>query len=112
MPIITIHAKAPISKILNVEIQEAAAKAMEDSPENFWVSSVELDADWSHPPYITVLAKRGRTEKTKRRFVEAVAEAAAKRLGTKPENIWIHYQELNLNEVWFYGRWASRKWVS
>jgi phenylpyruvate tautomerase PptA (4-oxalocrotonate tautomerase family) len=111
MPIITIHAKIPqrpgFSSALSEEISRTGAEAFGEEPSNFWVRLTTLDSDWNHPFYITILAKSGRDEKTKSRFVDSIAAVAARHLETVPEKIWIHYQELDLKDIWYGGQWGT-----
>jgi phenylpyruvate tautomerase PptA (4-oxalocrotonate tautomerase family) len=103
------------------EVRDAGAAALRCSPDNIWVmflavrpgcylqgeEPAALPQASTHPPVVIAKAQSGRSPEQRTAFVTAVAAAVGRGLSVPPENIWIHYQEMRPEDVWFQGRWAG-----
>jgi phenylpyruvate tautomerase PptA (4-oxalocrotonate tautomerase family) len=125
MPLIVIHSLPPadpsvIPSMLG-EIRDAGAAALGCPPSNIWVMFSAIPPGWyvqgperaevpqpaSHPPCVIVRAQVGRQPEERTAFVAAIAATVGAGLGVPPDNVWIHYQEMRSEDVWFGGRWAK-----
>ena len=125
MPLITIHA-LPLADpsavpAMLAAVRDAGAAALRCSPNNIWVmfhvappgcylqgpASVTTPQPDSHPPAIIIRAQTGRTRAEREALTIATAEAVARAYGIPATNVWIHYQEMRPDDVWFGGRWAG-----
>jgi len=126
MPIIFIKSLPPanlgtIPEMIS-EIRASGAKALRCPESNVWVVFqpvqpayyVQADDpaiypnDKTHPPLILVKAQSGRSMADKEAFVRAVATAVAHGLSISSKNVWIHYEEMQPQDIWFDGRWTQR----
>ncbi len=102
------------------EIQDTGAEALQCARENIWVTFQELLSDCylqdktaqrpqknSHPPIVIVRAQVGRTAAQKETFVRGISKAVARGLLIAEGNVWIHYQEISPNDVWFNEQWSG-----
>ena len=110
MPLITVRAQAPlrqevIPRIVN-EIRESGAQALGCPTSNLWVT-VREEQTADHPPVALIHALSGRTRNEKETLVRAVAAAVGRGLSVDPKSVWIYYQEMDPQEVWFEGHWAA-----
>jgi phenylpyruvate tautomerase PptA (4-oxalocrotonate tautomerase family) len=125
MPLIVIHSLPPpdpnmIPSML-VEIRDAGAAALGCSPSNIWVmfcavppgcyvqglEQADAPRPTSHPPCVIVRAQVGRQPEERTAFVAAIAATVGETLGVPADNVWIHYQEMRSEDVWFGSRWAK-----
>lgn len=125
MPLITIHAlpladPSAIPAML-AAVRDAGAAALGSSPNNIWVMfhvappgcylqgpaiALTPQSD-SHPPAVIIRAQTGRTRAEREALTIATAEAVARAYAIPATNVWIHYQEMRPDDVWFGGRWAG-----
>lgn len=125
MPLVVIESLPPkdpsaIARMIS-DIRNMGAKAMECPTSNIWVIFRPVQPGYyaqgdqlatfpqskSHPPIVIIRAHVGRTREMRGRFVAAVAGAVGVGLSISPENVWIHYQETRLEDVWYGGHWAN-----
>ena len=126
MPLLSIHSLAPadptaISRML-VDVRDAGARALSCPPSNIWVmfhavppgcylqgvgEPAALPQDDTHPPVVIARAQIGRSPAERDAFVAAIAEAVGRGLSVPPGNVWIHYQEMRSEDVWFNGHWSG-----
>ena len=119
MPLVTIYAPPPvapqsISKTIS-DIQKVGAAALNCGTENIWVvfqtfSSTSLSADFfdgTHGPVVIVKAQGGRPAEQREAFMKAMAKAIGEGLSYSPEKVWIHYQEMQPQDIWF-GGWSNK----
>ena len=55
------------------------------------------------------MANAGRSQEQKDLFCQSIAEVVAQELFTSPNQIWIYYQEINPQNIWFGGTWNQLK---
>lgn len=104
MPIVDIRANIANLPVANLrhEIQHQGSLALSTPPSNIWILTQHLETTSAPvPPIVEIRANRGRTPAQKQAFVAVVARAVARALNMKPEEIWIHYQELDPADIWF-----------
>ena len=116
MPIINIKSFPPsdstaITRMIT-DVQSVGAKALKCAPSNVWVMFQPLLPDHyvqseKYPPVVVIRAQAGRTPTEKSQFVAAVANAVSQGLSVAAEDVWIHYQEMRPEDVWFEGHWAG-----
>jgi phenylpyruvate tautomerase PptA (4-oxalocrotonate tautomerase family) len=126
MPLVSIHSLPPsdVARIesLIVDVRDSGAAALRCSPSNIWVMfhalppgqyvqgegapAMRLDAS-SHPPVVIIRAQAGRTREERTALVASVAAAVARGLGVPADNVWVHYQEMRSEDVWFGGHWSA-----
>ncbi|MGZ3686892.1 MAG: tautomerase family protein [Bdellovibrionota bacterium] len=114
MPIVTINAVPPseprfISKMIS-DVRDRGAEALQCPVSNIWVVFQPLAPQTpanAHPPFVIILAQSGRTKEVREALVSSVAEAVGTGLGVSSTKVWIHYQEMNPQDVWFEGRWSG-----
>jgi len=113
MPIVNIRSLPP--KDLNIvpammaEIRDEGAKALGCETSNVWVTFESLAAylpENSHPPIVTIKAQAGRTMEQRTKFVSAVANGVAHGLSIPAKNVWIHYEEMSPEDIWFNKSWG------
>ena len=125
MPLVTIDSLPPTDASAIPEmianIRDSGAAALKCPQSNIWVifrpiqpgyyvqgdAPATLPQEKSHPPIVIIRAHVGRTRELKSAFVAAVAKAVGKGLSVPPENVWIHYLETQLEDVWFEGHWSN-----
>jgi phenylpyruvate tautomerase PptA (4-oxalocrotonate tautomerase family) len=118
MPVVEIRSLPPRDPgKIPAMLREAAvegAKAFNIPPEKVWATFEEIPTRWyaegdkvsispgegTHPPLVLIRAIRGRTVEMKEAFNRAVCQAIAKGLDVSPENVWIHFVEMEKTEVW------------
>lgn len=116
MPIIQIRALEPLDTdaiprmIANVRNQAAAA--LKGSVSNIWVIFDAFRPErYEHPNQSTVIvtikALAGRSREIQTAFVMAVAIAIGEGLSVSPAHVWIHYEEMQPQNVWFQGGWTK-----
>ena len=124
MPIILINSLPPsdtnvIPEMLK-NVRNSGAEALQCSQDNVWVMFQPVEPrsyiygiesafhpnDNTHPPIVTIKAQGGRSPKIREAFVKAVAGSVGKGLSISPENVWIHYQEMKPQDIWFKGGWG------
>ena len=124
MPIIHIHSVAParteaITPMLKQTCIEGA-RALACAPSNVWAIFNQLAPEHytvgdraatdrepgTHPAIVTVQALAGRTLETKTEFLRAITRTIGSGLGISPENIFVHYVEMNHADVWSKGSWS------
>jgi phenylpyruvate tautomerase PptA (4-oxalocrotonate tautomerase family) len=118
MPLLNIQSLAPtepaaIARMIQ-EVRDAGARALRCSADNIWVVFQAIETgqyshghEKSHPAIVVIRAQSGRPAGLRESFVKAVAEAIGRGLSIPSENVWIHYQEMRPEDVWFEGRWAG-----
>lgn len=125
MPLVTICSLAPSDpeaiRRMVIDVRDAGSEALKCSPDNIWVMfhtvppgyyvqglapATEPQAE-SHPPTVIVRAQVGRTHAERTDLVAAVATAVGKGLSIPAENVWVHYQEMRSEDVWFKGHWSA-----
>ncbi len=125
MPLVTIDSLPPTdaSRVpeMIASIRHFGARAMNCSEDNIWVIFRPIPSGYyvqghapaifpqekSHPPIVIIRAHVGRSREVKSAFVAAVAKAIGEGLSIPAENVWIHYLETQLEDVWFNGHWAN-----
>ncbi len=116
MPLITVQftpAPAHESRVMQEipllisEIRERGALAFGGAPDNIWVifesvplALTSLTGD-SRFPVVIVRAQAGRTRAQKNELARVIAETLGRGLGMSPKQVWIHYQEMDPQDVWF-----------
>ena len=114
MPIVTVEALEPshpnsISDMIK-EIRNFGAEALQSKPDNIWVIFHSLNpshAAYPHPPVVIVKAQSGRTKEQRTAFVKIISEAVGKALSQSSENIWVHFQEMSPQDIWFSDHWTA-----
>ena len=126
MPLVTISAMIPrdsgaVPRTIQ-DVRDAGALALSCSRSNIWVVFQPIHpghyvqgegepalchGENSHPPIVIVRAQAGRPPEIRKAFAEAISYSVSKGLDIPPENIWIHYQEMSPQDVWFDGRWTG-----
>ena len=118
MPIVNISSLPPpdskaIPRMI-ADVQRAGAQALNCELSNIWVMFQPVqpgqylkDGDPTPPPVVIVKAQSGRTHQQKEAFVGAIAVVIAEGLSVPSKKVWIHYQEMAPQDVWFEGRWAG-----
>ena len=126
MPLIMIHAFAPADATviprMIIDVRDAGAAAFACERSNIWVlfsaiapgSYVQGEGApgtaheaASHPPVVIVKAQAGRSDAERERLVKAVSDVVGRALGIPAENVWIQYEVMRPQDVWFGGRWAG-----
>lgn len=125
MPIIIINSLAPnnpsIIKQMNLEVRELGAKALRTPKNNVWVIFQPLMPDFYlygeepttssgkiiHPVIVIIKAQSGRTQNIRDAFIKIITESIARSFSIPTHNVWVHYQEMKPQDVWFEGHWAS-----
>jgi phenylpyruvate tautomerase PptA (4-oxalocrotonate tautomerase family) len=128
VPLIIIHSLHPnetdataIPRMIT-DVRDAGARALGCPVANIWVMFHALppghylqgdaapatvpDAT-THPPCVIVRAQVGRTPRERDAFVAAVAAAVGRGLAVPAEHVWIYYDEMRSEDVWFNGRWSA-----
>ena len=118
MPIIHIHAtqtpdSAQLSKII-LKIRLKSSEALQCSIDNIWVifqnhsqdHYVQFDQAPSNP-LVIIQANEGRSLEMRTRFVEAVTHVISEGLSISKDSIWIHYQEMKPQNIWYQGKWTG-----
>ena len=125
MPLVTILSLPPadsgvISRMI-ADVRDTGAHTLRCPPSNIWVifqpvlpgyyvqgsESAALPQEKTHPPVVVIRAQTGRSPEEREAFVIAVADAVGRGLSVPSKNVWIHYQEMKPQDVWFEGRWAG-----
>ncbi len=125
MPLVTIKSLPPVDPTaiarLLTDVRDVGAAALRCATSNIWVmfealppgSYLQGDAPattlqaTTHPPVVIVRAQAGRSTAERDAFAAAVAAAVGRALGVPAENVWLHYQEMRPQDVWFNGRWSG-----
>lgn len=126
MPLLIIHSLAPsdpaaLPRML-ADVRDSGSKALGCAPSNIWVMfhvvppGAYLQGDGvpalapqpdSHPPVVIARAQVGRTPAEKTAFIAAVTAAVGRGLSVPMENVWVYYEEMRSEDVWFGGRWSA-----
>jgi phenylpyruvate tautomerase PptA (4-oxalocrotonate tautomerase family) len=119
MPLITIRSarsydNEAIQEMLQA-IRKAGADALDCATENIWVRFEAIPASWyaqsddptQNSPLVTIQAKAGRTPQQPDLLTRATAEAVGQGLSVHPSQVWIHYLEMNPQDIWYEGRWSK-----
>ena len=125
MPIIIVYSLPPPDPgRIEPMLQEActgAAHAINKPPQAVWALFQQINPGQyvegrtpaaspqqeTHPPIVTIRLLTGRSPATKRAVAEAVAAAVATGLSVPPENVWIHFLEMEPTDVWSVGRFLA-----
>lgn len=126
MPLLIIHSLPPadpsaVAPML-VDIRDSGARALRCSTDNVWVmfhalppgcylqgeALADTPRERTHPPVVLAKMQAGRTREEIDAFVSAVAAAVARGLSVPSENVWVHYDEMRSEDVWFGGRWSGK----
>jgi phenylpyruvate tautomerase PptA (4-oxalocrotonate tautomerase family) len=125
MPLVMIHSLPPadpgVVPALLAQVRDAGAAALRCPASNIWVmfcavppgcylqgtDPADAPQPASHPPCVIVRAQVGRLPEERSVFAAAIAATVGERLGVPSDNVWIHYQEMRSEDVWFGGRWAA-----
>lgn len=117
MPIIKIFSQAPNEarevKGLITEVQRKAAEALGDPIENVWVVFCPLQNDLfvgapiegslletpQFVPFVEIRAKQGRSSVDRQKLTSSIAQVISNYLAISAERIWIHYQEMNPQDI-------------
>lgn len=102
------------------EVQSEGAKSLGCALDNVWVMFHPVESEHylhrgrvatpepnSHPPVVIIRANTGRPPEIRKAFARAVAQSIGRGLSIPAEQVWIHYQEMRLEDVWFQEHWAS-----
>lgn len=122
MPIAIVHSLPPpnravIPRMLE-NITQAGARAAGCDPDQFWAVFQEIrpgeyyEGDLSseepgsgtHPPIVVLRALAGRTPAVRLAVCQALARVIGDALSIPPENVWIHWQEMQPSDVFAGGR--------
>ena len=115
MPIISIQASLPknedsVPQMLS-EIREQGARAIDNDPENIWVIFIPIQSTHTtlgpNCPIVTIMANRGRTPEQKTALVSAISEIVGKGLSAPAKNVWVHYEEMDPQNIWFSSNWSG-----
>jgi phenylpyruvate tautomerase PptA (4-oxalocrotonate tautomerase family) len=127
MPIVVIHSISPadptvVPKMIS-EVRELGAQALRCSPDNIWVIFRPVDRNHysqndtnagtqvaeakTQTPIVSIKANTGRSSQEREAFVKVVASAIGSGLSLPSKNVWIHYQEMKPEDIWFDGHWSS-----
>jgi phenylpyruvate tautomerase PptA (4-oxalocrotonate tautomerase family) len=115
VPLITIKSLPPIdpSTIPGMlsEIQEKGAAALRCALSNIWVIFESIlpghYLQETHSPIVIIQAQQGRSDEDREALVRAVTQGVARGLSAPRENVWVHYQEMKPQDVWFQGQRAD-----
>ena len=119
MPIISIQAASPdnptfLPRMLT-DIREASAQALKCPTHNIWVIFDPISPAQSSPgddlhvlpPLVTIRANVGRTPDERQSLASAVAKEVGRGLSVPSHRVWIHYQEMRPQDIWFNDRWTG-----
>lgn len=123
MPMITVHSlpvKDPstITPMLR-EICTAGGRALgrparalrafyvEIDPGHYVEGEAETPDHTSHPPVVFVRLLKGRTQDLKQAFAEAITTAVSRATGVPHENVWIHFQDMEPDDLWRERRFGT-----
>jgi phenylpyruvate tautomerase PptA (4-oxalocrotonate tautomerase family) len=124
VPLLIIHSLPPadpdIVPQMLAELRDEGARAFRCSPNNIWVMfnaippgayvqgllPASSPQEASHPPCVIIRVQSGRGPEERDALVRATAAVLGRRLSVPIENVWIHYQEMRPEDVWFGGRWS------
>ena len=129
MPIVMVHAFAPadpsvVPRML-VEVRDAGARAFACAASNIWVmflplapgayvqGEVHTEMPATHerggprPPVVVIKAQLGRSDAERERLVRAISEVVGRALGVNDDDVWIHYESMRPQDVWYGSRWAG-----
>ena len=125
MPLVVVHSLPPanpeaLPRML-ADIRDSGARALRCPIDNVWVifhavppgcylqgeSPANTPQARTHPPAVIVKLQAGRTREEIDAFVTAVASAVAQGFAVPVDNIWIHYDEMCPQDVWFRNRWSA-----
>jgi phenylpyruvate tautomerase PptA (4-oxalocrotonate tautomerase family) len=116
MPIVFIHAEMPkesatISHLIE-NVRSAGASALGCDPSNIWVVFQKITSGFAlretadhFQPVVQILANRGRTLPAKEQFAQAIGQAVSDTLMVPINDLWLHYQEMNPEDIWNKDRW-------
>ena len=114
MPIVIIKSVLPTD--LNIvtdignNIRKLGSQALQCSSDNVWVIFEPLEAkynDKNSPPVVLIKAQAGRSHEMREAFVKAVATGVGRGLSISPNKVWIHYEEMKPQDIWFEGKWVK-----
>jgi phenylpyruvate tautomerase PptA (4-oxalocrotonate tautomerase family) len=126
MPLLIIHSLAPADPTaiprMIADVRDVGARALDCATSNIWVMfhavppgyyvqgdiAADTPQQSTHPPVVIARAQVGRTLAEREAFVSAVAAAVGRGLSVPAENVWIYYDEMRSEDVWFGGAWAKR----
>jgi phenylpyruvate tautomerase PptA (4-oxalocrotonate tautomerase family) len=125
MPLLIIHSLPPaddtvVARML-VDIRDTGARALNCSPDNVWVmfhalppgcyvqgtTVAKVPQHQTHPPVVIAKLQKGRRREELDAFMSAIAAAVGRGLSLPAENVWIQYEEMRSEDVWFHGRWSA-----
>jgi phenylpyruvate tautomerase PptA (4-oxalocrotonate tautomerase family) len=126
VPLLIIHSLPPadpgaVPRMI-VDVRDAGARALGCPTSNIWVmfhalppgcylqgdgAAASTPQATTHPPVVIARAQVGRTPAERSSFVAAVAAAVGRGLSVPAENVWIYYDEMRSEDVWFGGRWSA-----
>jgi phenylpyruvate tautomerase PptA (4-oxalocrotonate tautomerase family) len=119
MPLVMIYSPTPadskLIKNLISNVQTEGAKALGCDSSNVWVLFQNVSSDsyiqGSDPsdnsPLIIIKAQTGRSKEIRTALAAAVTAVVGRALDVSPRKIWVQYQEMNPQDVWFEGHWAG-----
>ena len=102
-----------ISKMIS-DIREKSSEAFQCSIDNIWViyqplhvgNYVQRKDGLKNSPIVTIKAQSGRSYEQKNALAKALTDIISSRLEVPTENIWIHYEEMKPQDVWFNNQWS------
>lgn len=108
----TLVTKPNLIKDMISEVQKSGALALGCVVENVWVMFQPVSVDFyiqegdssNNTTIVIIKAQAGRTIEVRQNFMQAVAETIGQFLTISPNKVWIHYQEMNHDDIWYAGR--------
>ena len=118
MPIVQIYtntlSKSDIAPNLIEEIRIKGSKALKCELSNVWVlihqlptGSMMRETKEVTSPVVFIRANKGRSQEDKMKFVQAISQALSDTLQVSAQDIWIHYQEMNPEDIWHRENWTA-----
>lgn len=118
MPIVQIYANIQsqsesVSSLIE-NVRNLGSQALACDPSNIWVIVHPVPMGYgigSKPknvfsPLVFIQANRGRSLEIKENFVRGIEQALADFFSIPTKDIWIHYHEMNPQDIWHQGQWA------
>ena len=104
-----------------IDIRDSGARALSCSPDNVWVmfhalppgcyvqgtAPADTPREKTHPPVVIAKLQKGRKREELDAFVAAVATAVGRGLSVPSDNVWVQYEEMRSEDVWFRGHWSA-----
>ncbi len=108
------HQRAGLYKILSL-VRTSGANALGCAVDNIWVVFQAVPEGWyvqgrepnKNPPVVIVKAQAGRSSEQREALAKAIAEAVGRGLSVPATRVWLHYQEMRPQDVWFEGHWSD-----